>query len=233
MKSLFRLLLVVAFSILGFAQRGPTLVTKDNWQALHSRVKLEPQAAKSSDLVLQDALQNRVQIGIFYAIMWPDGQAQYEFDWVKSVGPLGCPPECTWYGSNTLEFSSMTVNANGTSSTYGPFNESGYLGIAWFPDTTQSETLSTCQPLTQIGPTSNNTAYRTSCIDVALQLIFPTNPCTFTRINGESFTTRKINTSFIVPLVGRTELMAHCDDGGVFCGGQTIPIYVQRVALQH
>jgi hypothetical protein len=235
MKSLFRLLLILC-SMASVAQTRTVLVTKDNWQALHSRVKLQPDLKTATTPAVNTP--DQIQIGIFYAIVWPTGQAQYEFDWAEAKPEgSGCPPDCRWYGSNTLEFSHMIVNVNGTAydataELGSPFSESGYLGVAWFADPQDSTTLSTCQPLTQMFVGKLFTYYQTSCIDVALQLAFPTNPYTFTLVNGGTFTTRKVNTSFIVPLLGKPELIAHCDDGGVFCGGQTIPVYVQRVAVK-
>jgi hypothetical protein len=229
MKALRLMLIVLACSIASFTQ-NPILVTKDNWQALHSRVKLEPDTLSATSSVTPPD-PNKIQIGLFYAIMWPDGQAQYEFDWSDPFhsGPLGCPPECKYYGSKLISFSNIIVNVDGGSFPSGPFNESDGLGLAWFAGPGDIPNLSACQPMTQMFARSL-VSYRTNCIDVALQLIFPSSHYTFTLLNGQTFTTRKVETDFIVPSVGHTELYSYCEPGGVFCKGQVIPVYVQRIA---
>jgi hypothetical protein len=113
----------------------------------------------------------------------------------------------------------------------GPISESGYLGITWFTDSQYSSILSNCQPLTPEGEEPDGdttTSYQTTCIDAALQLVFPTNPYTFTLLNGRAFTTYGVENSFIVPSLGNAELYSDCDEYD-FCKGQTIPVYAHDV----
>jgi len=52
----------------------------------------------------------------------------YEFDWVIDNGQT-CPSSCIYY-SDSLVFSNIVVNVNGTQVSSGPMSESPYLGVA-------------------------------------------------------------------------------------------------------
>jgi hypothetical protein len=143
--------------------------------------------------------------------------------------PQGCPPGCTYY-SQGIDFADIIVNVNGTAVSFGPISENGYLGVAWQADPQHNTILSNCQPLTLEDndaslPSGDTITFQSSCIDAALQLVFPSNPYTFTLLNGTSFTTYGVDTSFVVPFLGHTELYSYCDASGIFCRGQTIPVY--------
>jgi len=206
----------------------PILLTKDSRKALHSQFHLRPDWQK---VLPRNKSAQRTQIGVFYEIVWPSGQAMYEFDWGIDNGKA-CPPGCIFY-TDSLEFSNIILNVNGTQVSSGPMSESPYFGVAWFSDLQDNTSLSTCQPLTlepndATLPSGTTLTYQTSCIDAALQLIFPTNPYTVTLPNGSSFATYGVDTSVIVPLLGKAELYSYCDVND-FCGGQTIPVYANEV----
>ncbi len=210
-------------------QHRPILLTKENWKAFHSQFNLRPDWRKVPP---GHSRAQRTQIGVFYEIVWPSGQALYEFDWFIDNGQT-CPPGCIYY-SDSIQFSDIIVNVNGTQVSFGPMSESLGLGVAWFSDSQDSTILSNCQPLTlepndATLPAGAVTSFRTGCIDAALQLVFPNDPYTFTLVDGTNFTTYGVNTSFIVPFLDHTELYSYCDAYGVFCRGQTIPVYAKQV----
>ncbi len=222
-------LLVASVMAQTASKTHPILLTKDNWKAVHSHFRLRPDWHK---VPAGHNSAQRTQIGVFYEIAWPTGQAMYEFDWFIDNGQP-CPPGCSYY-SDSLVFSNIIVNVNGTRVSSGPLSESPYLGVAWFSDWEDSSILSNCQPLTlepndATLPAADVTSFQSSCIDAALQLVFPTDPYTFTLLDGTSFTTYGVNTSFVVPFLDHTDLYSYCDAYGVFCRGQTIPVYANEV----
>jgi hypothetical protein len=224
---LFAILLATS-TIPAQAQNGArkVLLTKDNWAAVHAH-SLKPQGVGKP---IQST--NRIQIGVFTATMWLDGSAMYEFDWVNpNSGP--CPgPQCVLY-TPPLEFSNISVQVRGTTANLGPFSETEGFGIAWIDFLGYAQPLDNCQSLTFEGYGSINgygtTMEKSSCIDVALQLTFATDPYTFTQLNGYAFTTYGIANNFITPEADQADLYSQCliPPNEEFCGGPTIPVYVK------
>jgi len=98
---------------------------------------------------------NAVKIGVFYAIMWPNGQALYEFDYASCAGITGvCDGSNAHHYTGSIEFTSAIWYVSGTtedwaSSGQGPINTGEYLGIAAFTDA--GGPVSNCSPLTLDG----------------------------------------------------------------------------------
>lgn len=167
--------------------------------------------------------------------MWLDGSAMYEFDWFHTFPIVECPgPLCQYY-TPPLQFENITVDVKGTTASSGPIDETGILGIAWFDIPAWGPpVLDNCQPLTFEGDGTyrgyNTITEKTSCIDVALQLTFPTSPYMFTLLDGESFTTYGIANNFILPALGNADLYSFClaPPYENFCGGPNVPVYAYR-----
>jgi hypothetical protein len=71
------------------------------------------------------------------------------------------------------------------------------------------------------------TTYSTTCVDVALQIQFPTDPYTINLLDGTEFIAYGTGNTFITPLADHSALYTQCDQDG-FCKGQTVNVYAHK-----
>jgi hypothetical protein len=235
---LMALLGVLALPIPLAQSQTVTRVTRDNIKQLHAKFSPEMLAAAAATTTTTTTEPSEVKIGVFYAIMWTNGQAMYEFDYTNCAGitgPDGCNASNAYHYTGNIEFTDAIVYAAGTSQDWaasgqGPINTDEYLGIAFGGDTSPFN----CNPLTEMGVekvVKGDTiySYQSSCIDIALQLISgaPTN--TFTLLDGSSYIAYGISNTFITPKLGNVAIYSYCDADD-FCGSQAVvPVYMHRV----
>ncbi len=209
--------LLLLFTSFAFGQKV-ILVTNDNLPELRARygpkIGPKPLAASTTD-------PSVVQIGTFSDAMYTNGTAAYEFYWGT---------DSSGYYTGPLVFNNITVFANGTSQSSGSIDGTGALGILFAADPALN-TLSPCQPLTYLSQTTVDgdlmSIYQSSCIVIALQIEFSTDPYTFTLLDGSSFTTFGISNTFLIPASDHAALYTECDAND-FCSGKTVPVYAYK-----
>jgi hypothetical protein len=216
-RSSLSIALLLLFTAFAFGQKV-ILVTKDNLPELRARygakIGPKPLAASTTD-------PSVVQIGTFSDAMYTNGTAAYEFDWGT---------DSSGYYTGPLTFNNITVFANGTSQSSGSIDGTAALGILFAADPALN-TLSPCQPLTYRSQTTVDgdvmSIYQSSCVVIVLQIEFPSDPYTFTLLNGSSFTTFGVSNTFLTPATDHAALYSECDAND-FCSGKTVAVYAYK-----
>jgi hypothetical protein len=226
-------LLSLQLAPLAFSQRA-IVITKDNLAELQAKYgpQIGPKSLEAADVTVSTAAN--VLIGTFSDIMFPSGDSIYQFVWAVPqpgcVAPYTVPP-CQFYTQPNVQFQNITVYVGGTSTSFGSINESDALGIAFTTNPSLGTTLDSCQPLTEVSQKKISggirTTYSTACLDVALQIQFPTDPYTIDLVDGTDFIAYGTGNTFITPLADHSALYTQCDQDG-FCKGQTVNVYAHK-----